>query len=57
MPQKVDHTVHILEGKATLSLRKTSPHWQVRYKVDNKWHRTTTKQDDLELAKMEGLWL
>ena len=55
MPQKVDHTVHILEGKATLSLRKTSPHWQVRYKVGNKWLRTTTKEDDLERAKSKAV--
>lgn len=51
MPQKVEHTVHILEGKATLSLRKTSPVWQVRYKVGNKWIRTTTKETDLAKAK------
>ena len=55
MPQKVEHTVHILEGKATLSLRKTSPHWQVRYKVDNKWLRTTTKEEDLERAKNKAV--
>jgi integrase len=55
MPQKVEHTVHILEGKATLSLRKTSPHWQIRYKVDNKWLRTTTKEEDLKLAKAKAV--
>ena len=57
MPQKVEHTVHILEGKATLSLRKTSPHWQVRYKVGNKWSRTTTKEEDLERAKNKAVEL
>ena len=57
MPQKVAHTVHILEGKATLSLRKTSPHWQVRYKVGNKWLRTTTKEEDLNQAKSKAVHL
>jgi integrase len=57
MPQKVEHTVHILEGQATLSLRKTSPHWQVRYKVGNKWSRTTTKEEDLERAKSKAVEL
>ena len=55
MPQKAAHTVHILEGKATLSLRSTSPHWQVRYKVGNKWLRTTTKEDDLSKAKSKAV--
>jgi hypothetical protein len=55
MPLKVDHTVHILEGKAALSLRSTSPHWQVRYKVGNKWLRTTTKEEDLERAKSKAV--
>ena len=55
MPQKVEHTVHILEGKATLSIRKTSPHWQVRYKVGNKWLRTTTKEEDLAKAKSKAV--
>jgi integrase len=55
MPQKVEHTVHILEGKATLSIRKTSPVWQVRYKVGNKWLRTTTKEEDLAKAKSKAV--
>lgn len=55
MPQKVEHTVHILEGKATLSLRKTSPHWQVRYKVGSKWLRTTTKEENLAKAKSKAV--
>lgn len=55
MPQKVERTVHILEGKATLSIRKTSPVWQVRYKVGNKWLRTTTKEEDLAKAKSKAV--
>jgi len=53
--KKVEHTVHILEGKATLSIRKTSPVWQVRYKVGNKWLRTTTKEEDLAKAKSKAV--
>lgn len=51
MPQKSPHTVHILEGKATLYQRPTTPHWQVRYKADGKWLRATTKQEKLKDAK------
>ena len=51
MPQKADHTVHILEGKAVLYQRANTPHWQVRYKAGGKWLRTTTKKEDLEDAK------
>jgi len=51
MPQKADHTVHILEGKAVLYQRVGSPHWHVRYKADGRWLRTTTKQENLKDAK------
>ena len=51
MPQKAEHTVHILEGKAVLYQRANSPHWHVRYKADGKWLRTTTKQENLADAK------
>ena len=51
MPQKAEHTVHILEGKAVLYQRAKSPHWHVRYKADGKWLRTTTKQENLADAK------
>ena len=50
MPPKAPHTVHILEGKATLYKRAT-PFWFVRYKADGKWIRATTKQVDLNDAK------
>jgi integrase len=52
MPQKAAHTVHILEGKATLYKRPTTSYWFVRYKADNKWHRSTTKCEDLNEAKL-----
>jgi hypothetical protein len=51
MPQKAEHTVHILEGKAVLYQRANSPHWHVRYKADGRWLRSTTKQEDLREAK------
>jgi integrase len=51
MPLKSIQTVHILEGKATLYKRPTTPYWFVRYKAQSKWHRTTTKCEDLAKAK------
>jgi len=51
MPQKSDATVHILEKKATLFKRSLTPHWHVRFKAHGKWHRVTTKTDDLKEAK------
>jgi integrase len=52
MPKKAPHTVHILEGKATLYKRPTTPCWFVRYKAEGKWHRATTKCDDLQKATL-----
>ena len=51
MPQKSDATLHILEKKATLFKRSLTPHWHVRFKAHGKWHRVTTKTDDLKEAK------
>lgn len=55
MPPKSAHTVHILEGKATLYKRPTTPQWYVRYKAANAWHRTTTKCEDLAKAKLRAV--
>ena len=55
MPQKIDDTVHILEGKATLFKRVTSPVWHVRYKIRGTWERMTTKCHNLEDAKQAGV--
>ena len=55
MPPKYAHTVHILEGKATLYKRPTTPQWYVRYKAANAWHRTTTKCEDLAKAKLRAV--
>lgn len=56
MPQKSDDTVHILEGKATLYRREGfSPNWSVRFKAHGKWHRVTTKCEDLKEAKAKAV--
>ena len=55
MPPKAPHTVHILEGKATLYQREPTPYWFVRYKADGKWLRATTKQTDLKDAKLAAV--
>jgi len=55
MPQKAPHTVHILEGKATLYQRPNTPQWFVRYKVGGKWLRSTTKQSKLDDAKQAAV--
>jgi len=55
MPQKAAHTVHILEGDATLYKRNSSPHWQLRYKIYNKWMRATTKCESINDAKKRAV--
>ena len=55
MPKKAEHTVHIHEGEATLYLRVGSPHWQLRYKANGKWTRSTTKKTKLADAKREAM--
>ena len=54
MPQKSEHTVHILEGQATLFKRPSTPVWHVRYKAHGKWERQTTKCQDLKEAKQRA---
>ena len=51
MPQKSEHTIHILEGQATLFQRPTTPHCHVRYRVHGKWERTSTRFTDLAEAR------
>jgi len=53
MAKKAEHTVHILEGKATLYQRpaSSSPFWYIRFKANNAWLRTSTKTSDLNKAK------
>jgi len=52
---KISETVHILEGKATLFKRPTSPIWHLRYKAHGTWERMTTKCDNLDDAKQAGV--
>ena len=54
MPQKSPDTIHILEGKATLFRRPTTPAWHVRYKVHGKWERTSTKCTELAAARQRA---
>ncbi|WP_108646638.1 site-specific integrase [Polynucleobacter rarus] len=55
MPKKAEHTIHIHEGEATLYQRAGSPHWQLRYKANSKWTRSTTKKTKLADAKREAM--
>lgn len=57
MPQKSEHTVHILEGKATLYKRQLSPLWYVRFKVQGKWVKASTKAEELKEAKSNAVEL
>jgi integrase len=50
MPQKADHIVRILEGKALLFLRPNSSFWQVKYKADGQWLKASTKKENLSEA-------
>jgi integrase len=55
MPQKSDNTHHILEGKATLYKRQLSPLWYVRFKVQGKWLKASTKSEELKEAKANAV--
>jgi integrase len=57
MPLKSEHTVHILEGKATLYKRQQSPLWYVRFKVLGKWVKASTKSEELKEAKTNAVEL
>ena len=51
MPKLSPDTVKLLDGVAVLFRRNRSSAWQVRYKVQGKWSRTTTKQLALDDAR------
>lgn len=51
MPKISPQSVPIMEGAALLVRRPNTPRWQVKYKVANRWLRTSTKQTDLGEAK------
>jgi integrase len=52
MPEKIE-TTHVLMDKVLLVYqRERSSIWQCRFKVDGKWQRASTKERDLEKAKI-----
>lgn len=57
MPQKSESTVHILEGKATLYKRQLSPLWYVRFKVQGRWVKASTKAEEIKEAKSNAVEL
>lgn len=57
MPLKSESTVHILEGKATLYKRQLSPLWYVRFKVQGRWVKASTKAEELKEAKSNAVEL
>ena len=52
MPQLSENSVTILDGAVVLTLRPHSAAWQARFRIGNKWMRVTTKQGELEKAKV-----
>ena len=55
MPKQSTQSVPILEGTALLVRRADTPRWQVKYRVHNRWIRSSTKQTDLEKAKKAAI--
>ena len=47
MAQLSVNSIQILDGAVTLTKRDNSAAWQARYKIGNKWIRTTTKHKEL----------
>lgn len=53
MPKLSPNSVAILDGAVVLTLRKNSAAWQARYRIGDRWQRVTTKESDLEKAKIK----
>ena len=51
MPKLNDHNIKIMDGIAVLFRRNRSTAWQVRYKANGKWLRTTTREMQLVDAR------
>jgi integrase len=51
MPTLSPESVTILDGAVVLSRRHESAKWQARFKVENRWIRITTKENDIKEAK------
>jgi len=54
MPKQSPTTTVILERELIVYLRERSDVWQCRYKVDGRWIRKTTKERDLQKAKIKA---
>jgi hypothetical protein len=47
----VSQEYKILDGRVVLSQRDHSSHWQIRFKLNNRWIRLTTKKTNFQDAK------
>ena len=54
MPELSAKSVTILDGKVVLTMRPRSSVWQARFRIADKWLRVSTKQADLEKAKVSA---
>jgi integrase len=45
-----DTLVHMRDGDVVLYKRENSDKWQARYKLNNKWHRISTKERNVDWA-------
>ena len=52
MPELSAQSVPILKGRVVLTKRARSSYWQARFRIGNKWIRTSTKTEDLEEAEV-----
>lgn len=43
MPKLADESIQLHNGKIVLTRRERSPYWQARFRIGNKWIRTSTK--------------
>ena len=51
MPKLVSPDYKILDGRVVLSKRDDSAHWQIRFKLNNRWIRLTTKKTNFKEAQ------
>lgn len=54
MPQLAATTTVLMNKSLVVYRRERSSVWQCRFKVDGKWQRATTKETDLEKAKVKA---
>ncbi len=54
MPKQLPTTAVLLERELIVYRRERSDIWQCRYKVDGRWIRRTTKEYELEKAKLKA---